>query len=175
MYIYMYKHIYVYIYNIHTYIYTYTRKSIHTYMYTCLCVYKYIYIYIYTHIHIFIYIYMYMYMCICIYIYIHVNIYIHTYIYIYIYTDRQIDKHRDIDSGNPFFSWSFLFLFIRWHEVVPIIMNEARLSHLPLWGPSEGFFLINSTAVGLTPMKRSSLGLRVRVNVSFGLTRRTFN
>jgi len=43
-------------------------------------------------------------------------------------------------------------------------MNEARLSHLPFWGPSEGFFLINSTAVGLTRMKRSSFGLRVRVN-----------
>jgi len=27
-------------------------------------------------------------------------------------------------------------------------MNEARLSHLPFWGPSEGFFLIDSTAVG---------------------------
>jgi len=44
------------------------------------------------------------------------------------------------------------------------VMNEARLSHLPFWGPSEGFFLINSTAVGLTRMKRSSCGLRVRVN-----------
>jgi len=45
-------------------------------------------------------------------------------------------------------------------------MNEARLSHLPFWGPSEGFFflIINSTAVGLTRMKRSSFGLRVRVN-----------
>jgi len=43
-------------------------------------------------------------------------------------------------------------------------MNEARLSHLPFWGPSEGFFLINLTAVGLTRMKRSSFGLRVRVN-----------
>jgi len=43
-------------------------------------------------------------------------------------------------------------------------MNEARLSHLPFWGPSEGCFLINPTAVGLTPMKRSSFGLRVRVN-----------
>jgi len=43
-------------------------------------------------------------------------------------------------------------------------MNEARLSHLPFWGPSEGFFLDNSTAVGLTRMKRSSFGLRVRVN-----------
>jgi len=40
-------------------------------------------------------------------------------------------------------------------------MNEARLSHLPFWGPSEGSFLINSTAVGLTRMKRSSFGLRV--------------
>jgi len=36
-----------------------------------------------------------------------------------------------------------------------VIMNEARLSHLPFWGPSEGFFLIDSTAVGLTRMKRS--------------------
>ena len=43
-------------------------------------------------------------------------------------------------------------------------MNEARLSHLPFWGPSEFFFIINSTAVGLTRMKRSSFGLRVRVN-----------
>jgi len=43
-------------------------------------------------------------------------------------------------------------------------MNEARVSHLPFWGPSEGFFLINSTAVGLTRIKRSSFGLRVRVN-----------
>jgi len=43
-------------------------------------------------------------------------------------------------------------------------MNEARLSHLPFWGPSEFYFLINSTAVGLTRMKRSSFGLRVRVN-----------
>jgi len=42
-------------------------------------------------------------------------------------------------------------------------MNEARLSHLPFWGPSEGFFLINSTAIGLTRMKRSSFGLKVRV------------
>jgi len=24
-----------------------------------------------------------------------------------------------------------------------LLMNEARLSHLPFWGPSEGFFLIN--------------------------------
>jgi len=43
-------------------------------------------------------------------------------------------------------------------------MNEARLSHLPFWGPSEVLFLVNSTAVGLTRMKRSSFGLRVRVN-----------
>jgi len=43
-------------------------------------------------------------------------------------------------------------------------MNEARSSHLPFWGPSEGFFLINQTSVGLTRMKRSSFGLRVRVN-----------
>jgi len=43
-------------------------------------------------------------------------------------------------------------------------MNEARLSHLPFRGPSEGFFLINSTAVGLTRMKHSSFGLRARVN-----------
>jgi len=43
-------------------------------------------------------------------------------------------------------------------------MNEARLSHLPFGGPSEGFFLIDSTFVGLTRMKRSSFGLRVRVN-----------
>jgi len=45
-----------------------------------------------------------------------------------------------------------------------MLMNEARLSHLPFWGPSEGFFLINSMAVGLTRMKRSSFGLRVRVD-----------
>ena len=44
------------------------------------------------------------------------------------------------------------------------LVNEARLSHLPFWGPSEGFFLINSTAVVLTQIKRSSFGLRVRVN-----------
>jgi len=43
-------------------------------------------------------------------------------------------------------------------------MNKARLSHLLFWGPSEGFFLINSTAVGLTRMKRPSFGLWVRVN-----------
>ena len=62
-------------------------------------------------------------------------------------------------------------------------MNEARLSHLPFWGPSAGFFLIDSTAVGLTRMKRSSFGLRARVNpwVNLGerfirvITRRTFN
>jgi len=42
-------------------------------------------------------------------------------------------------------------------------MNEARLSHLQFWGPSENLFLINSTAVGLFRMKRSSFGLRVRV------------
>jgi len=36
----------------------------------------------------------------------------------------------------------------------PNLMNEARLSHLPFWGPSEGFFLINLTAVGLTRMNR---------------------
>ena len=35
------------------------------------------------------------------------------------------------------------------------VMNEARLSHLPFWGPSEGFFVINSTAVGLTPGRRA--------------------
>jgi len=34
-------------------------------------------------------------------------------------------------------------------------MNEGRLSHLPFWGLSKGFFLINSTSVGLTRMKRS--------------------
>jgi len=51
-------------------------------------------------------------------------------------------------------------------------MNEARLSHLPFWGPSEGFFLINSTAVGLTRMKRSSFGLRVRVNPWVNLSER---
>jgi len=62
-----------------------------------------------------------------------------------------------------------------------VIMNEARVSHLPFWGPSEGFFLINETSVGLTRMKRSGFGFWVRVNpwvnanVSFGLTRRTFN
>jgi len=27
-------------------------------------------------------------------------------------------------------------------------MNEARLSHLPFWGPSEGFFLIISRPSG---------------------------
>jgi len=43
-------------------------------------------------------------------------------------------------------------------------MNEARLSHLPFWGPSESLFLINLTAVGLTRMIRSSFGLKVRVN-----------
>jgi len=43
-------------------------------------------------------------------------------------------------------------------------MNEARLSHLPFWSPSEGFFFNNSTAFGLTRMKRSSFGLGVRVN-----------
>jgi len=43
-------------------------------------------------------------------------------------------------------------------------MNEARLSHLPFWGPSEGFVLSDSTAVGLIRMKRSSFGLRDRVN-----------
>jgi len=47
-------------------------------------------------------------------------------------------------------------------------MNEARLSHLPFWGPSEGFFLINSTAVGLTRMKRSSFGVRVNPWVNLG-------
>jgi len=51
-------------------------------------------------------------------------------------------------------------------------MNEARLSHLPFWGPSEGFFLINSTAVGLTRMKRSSFGLRVRENPWVNLVER---
>jgi len=24
-----------------------------------------------------------------------------------------------------------------------LVMNETRLSHLPFWGPSEGFFLID--------------------------------
>jgi len=43
-------------------------------------------------------------------------------------------------------------------------MNEARLSHLPFGVPVKACFLINSTAVGLTRMKRSSFGLRVRVN-----------
>jgi len=43
-------------------------------------------------------------------------------------------------------------------------MNEARLSHLPFWGPREGFFLIDSTAVGLTRIKKIEFGLRVRVN-----------
>jgi len=42
-------------------------------------------------------------------------------------------------------------------------MNEASLSQLPFWGPSEGLFLINSTAVGLTRMKRSSFELGIRV------------
>ena len=55
-----------------------------------------------------------------------------------------------------------------------LIMNEARLSHLPFWGPSEGFFLINSTAVGLTRMKRSSFRLRVRVN-PWVIAQRTFH
>ena len=52
------------------------------------------------------------------------------------------------------------------------VMNEARLSHLPFWGPNEGFFLINSMAVGLTRMKRSSFGLRVRVNPCVNLSER---
>jgi len=51
-------------------------------------------------------------------------------------------------------------------------MNEARLSHLPFLGPSEGFVLINSTAVGLSRMKRSSIGLRVRVNPWVNLSER---
>jgi len=53
-----------------------------------------------------------------------------------------------------------------------VSMKEARLSHLPFWGPSEAFFLINSTAVGLTRMKRSSFGLRVRVNPRVNLGER---
>ena len=51
-------------------------------------------------------------------------------------------------------------------------MNEARLSRLPFWGPSEGSFIINSTAVGLTRMKRSSFGLRVLVNLWVNLGER---
>ena len=43
-------------------------------------------------------------------------------------------------------------------------MNEARLSHLPFWGPSEAVFFLIKTSFGLTRMKRSSFGLRVRVN-----------
>jgi len=39
-------------------------------------------------------------------------------------------------------------------------MHEARLSHLPFWGPSEGFFLINSTAVGLNPNETFEFWLR---------------
>jgi len=34
------------------------------------------------------------------------------------------------------------------YMAVGTLMNEARLSHLPFWGPSEGLFLINSTTVG---------------------------
>ena len=72
-------------------------------------------------------------------------------------------------SGIPsrFSLWSSL-IFETWVEysvdVLGVLMNEARLSHLPFWGPSEGFFLLNSTAVGFTRVKRSSFGLRVRVN-----------
>jgi len=46
----------------------------------------------------------------------------------------------------------------------PIRNERSAFKPLAVWGPSEGFFLINSTAVGLTRMKRSSFGLRVRVN-----------
>jgi len=42
----------------------------------------------------------------------------------------------------------YIYVYIYTHTYA---MNEARLSHLPFWGPSEGFFLINSTAVELTP------------------------
>ena len=42
--------------------------------------------------------------------------------------------------------------------------ERSAFKPLAFWGPSESFFLINSTAVGLTRMKRSSFELRVRVN-----------
>jgi len=50
--------------------------------------------------------------------------------------------------------------------VPPTLATNERSAFKPLafWGPSEGFVLINSTAVGLTRMKRSRFGLRVRVN-----------
>ena len=51
-------------------------------------------------------------------------------------------------------------------------MNEARLSHLPFWGPSEGFFLIDETFVGSTRMKRSS---KVTQGFTRTLNPRTFH
>jgi len=35
--------------------------------------------------------------------------------------------------------------------IYPPSMNEARLSHLPFWGPSEGFFLIIQRPSGYNP------------------------
>jgi len=35
------------------------------------------------------------------------------------------------------------FGFRRIKGALQLLMNEARLSHLPFWGPSEGFFFIN--------------------------------
>ena len=67
----------------------------------------------------------------------HIYIYIYYYIYIYIYI-----------YGMCVYIYVFiymciyiLYIFIYLCKASP--MNEARLSHLPFWGPSEGFFLID--------------------------------
>jgi len=79
----------------------------------------------------------------------------------------QEGKHRRGPiawPGRPIYGtwrWSAYLHFLQlvFYSRKPMVtMNEARLSHLPFWGPSEGFFLINSTAVGLTRMNVRVLG-----------------
>ena len=104
----------------------------------------------------------YMYMYICTYVYMRLlqlasdlqaagaAALVNRYIYKYLFRVNPIESQIQImRSGSP---------------LGPEAMNEARLSHLPFWGPSEVCFLINSTSVGFTRMKRSGFGLRVRVN-----------
>jgi len=134
-------------------------------MYVYLSIYLYVYIHIHTHTHICIYIYI-----LNTYTYINIHVYMHTHIYMhmtYIYTCPRM---RSLSSGSREsaclmsmrFCSALVMSELPWKGKTPssdlaecmlptwntetsknTVMNEARLSHLPFWGSSEVFFLIN--------------------------------
>jgi len=56
-------------------------------------------------------------------------------------------RRRAVEPDSLISFCSALFSLCQMIHISPIIepgtMNAARLSHLPFWGPSEFFFLIN--------------------------------